>query len=197
MKKEEIRDNLLALLVLLATSALLAALVKFRRDGLLFWGLLIFAAPSVAAFILGVPFVPVPAGAARKMLEAAGLKPGETVYDLGCGDGRIVHLAAREYGAKGVGVELSPIMYLLAKARGALRGPSAEIRLGDFRNQDLSKADVVCCYLNSKTMAALRDKFLRELKPGARVVSCVYRIPDWEETRSEFFEGLNILVYKK
>ncbi|MDD2805230.1 MAG: class I SAM-dependent methyltransferase [Elusimicrobiales bacterium] len=195
--KFRLKDLLLMALVFAAMAALLVLAYQFRRDGWLFWALAVLAAPSLAAFIFGAPFVPATMEAARGMTEAAGLKPGETVYDIGCGDGRVVYLAVRDYGVKGVGIELSPLVYLLARARGLLWRSGAEIKLGDFRWHDLSGADAVFCYLSGDVLAALETKLKKELRPGARVVSLVYRFPSWKESRSLTCGGLPVRVYIK
>lgn len=195
--RTRLKDFLLILLVFALMAALLVLAYKFRREGWLFWALVVLAAPSLAAFIFGAPFVPASMEAARAMTEAAGLKPGETVYDIGCGDGRVVYLAVRDYGVKGVGLELSPLVYLLARFRGLLWCSGAEIKLGDFRWHDLSGADAVFCYLSGEVLATLEAKLQKELKPGARVVSLIYKFPAWKESRAYYCGGLPIRVYIK
>lgn len=192
----ERKDLLLMALSIAAVAAVLALACYFRRETWLFWAALALAAPNILAF-MAVPFVPAPMGVARDMVAAAGLKPGETVYDLGCGDGRVVYLAAKEPGVKGVGLELSPVVYLLARARGALWRSGAKIRLADFRRQDLSGADAVFCYLSPALMRALEPRLRAELKPGARVISYIYRFPNWKESRSAASEPGTIWVYEQ
>jgi SAM-dependent methyltransferase len=125
---------------------------------------------------------------AKRMAEAANLKPGEIVYDLGCGDGRIVYLAVKEYGVKGTGFELSPIVYLLAKARRFLWRFKAGIKFGNFYWQDLSDADAVFCYLSGGIMKELEHKLKAEMKKGARVVSYIYQFGSWPEQQRIVFE---------
>lgn len=86
------------------------------------------------------------------MLKAVKLKPKQVVYDLGCGDGRFVRIAARKYGANGIGVELNPLVYLYAKIK-SFGKKNETIICRDFRKINLKDADVVICYLLTKTMA--------------------------------------------
>lgn len=135
----------------------------------------------------GAPWVPTKLRTARRMLELAQVQPGETVYDLGSGDGRILVLAAREFGAKAVGIELDPVR--VAWTRGlvlllGLRG-KVEVISGDFFNQDLHQADVVACYLFTRTNQRLTEKLNEELRPGTRVVSHAFPFPDWELVKED------------
>ncbi|MEJ5367788.1 MAG: methyltransferase domain-containing protein [Bryobacteraceae bacterium] len=137
------------------------------------------------------PYVSSPQPIVVKMLEIAGLKSGQTLYDLGCGDGRIVATAAKEFGAKAVGVELSPA--LAKKARQAIEslGLQEQVKIieGDMMDVDLSGADVVALYLLTEANEQLRPKLERELKPGARVVSLEFRIKGWKPARVEKVEA--------
>ncbi len=109
----------------------------------------------------------------RRILSLAGVKPGETVVDLGCGDGRIVVAAAREFGARAVGVEIDPFRALWGKTWIRLAGLSdrAQIVWGDMYKFDLSQADIVVLFLSGKANKKLEGKLASELRPGTRVVS--------------------------
>lgn len=139
------------------------------------------------------PFVPSPQVVVDKMLEAARLKPGETLYDLGSGDGRVVITAARRYQAKAVGVELSK--ELCARARIQVKAAGLENQVvivhGDLLGVDLSPADVVTVYLLTHSNERLRPNLERYLKPGARVVSHDFAIRGWEPARTERVEAGN------
>lgn len=179
MLKRNYKDLALVILVLAGLAGLFALLLHFRHS---YWLLALFALaiyPNVPAFIDGAPFVPTPMEAAARMAAVAGLKPGDTVYDLGCGDGRVVWLAVRDYGAKGTGYELSPLVWLLAQARRLLWRSGAGIRFGDFRRANLSAADAVFCYLLPDSLAKLEPKLGAELKKGARVVLYRFPLPGW------------------
>ncbi len=131
------------------------------------------------------PYVPSPQPIVEKMLEAARVKPGEVVYDLGSGDGRVLITAAKKFKAKSVGVEISPRLVASAKAwikREGLEGRCKVIQ-GDLRNVDLSPADVVVLYLLTSSNELLRPQLEKSLKPGARVVSHDFEIREWNPTR--------------
>jgi predicted RNA methylase len=115
---------------------------------------------------------------ARIQCKLAKVTKGDVVYDLGCGDGTALLTAAKEHGATGVGIEIDPLRVLIAKIRIALNGKSQEIKIvrKNFFDIDVSEASVVIMYLIPKTLARLKPKLLKELKPGSRVVTFVYRI---------------------
>jgi 16S rRNA A1518/A1519 N6-dimethyltransferase RsmA/KsgA/DIM1 with predicted DNA glycosylase/AP lyase activity len=121
----------------------------------------------------GAPWVPTPMSMVHKMLQMAEVGPGDLVYDLGCGDGRILVTAPRRYGARAVGIELDPLRYLWCQLLITALGlrDRAQVVFGDFFKQDLSAADVVTCYLLRGTNKELQGKFKGELGSKTRVVS--------------------------
>ena len=121
----------------------------------------------------------------RRMLEMAELKPGELVYDLGCGDGRVLIIAAEEFGAKGVGIEVDPLRFRIARWKVRRSGLEDKIELvqGTFNKQDVSSADVVTLYLVQQMINRLAPKLVRELRPGARLVSNTFIIPGLKVAR--------------
>jgi SAM-dependent methyltransferase len=137
------------------------------------------------------PYVGTPIRVMDRMLELANIKPGDTVYDLGCGDGRIVIAAALRYKAKAVGIEISP--KLAAQATSAIEKAGltgrAHIIQGDLLQADLSGADVVTIYLATQLNAQLRPRLEKYLHAGARVVSHDYAVPGWKPTKVERTEG--------
>ncbi len=137
------------------------------------------------------PYVASPVRVVDRMLELANMKPGETFYDLGCGDGRILIAAVEKYKVKAVGVEISP--KLVAKATTSIEkaglGTQARVVQGDLLDVDFSKADVVAIYLSTPLNERLRPHLERFLKPGARIVSHDYAIPGWKPTKVERTEG--------
>jgi len=137
------------------------------------------------------PYVASPAKAVDLMLEMAKIKPGETVYDLGSGDGRIVIAAAGKYKAKAIGIEISPKLVASATAEieRAKLSDQARVIQGDVFQADLSGADVVTIYLDTQSNAKLRPRLERFLKRGARVVSYDYPVPGWKATLVEKIEG--------
>jgi protein-L-isoaspartate O-methyltransferase len=137
------------------------------------------------------PYVASPARVMDRMLELANIKPGETLYDLGCGDGRILIAAVQKYKVNAVGVEISP--RLAAKASASIRKAGLESKArvihGDFADVDPSGADVVYLYLSTRANEQLRPRLEARLKAGARVVSHDYPIPGWKPTKVEETDG--------
>lgn len=129
-----------------------------------------------------VPFVPTPHEVAKKTLEIAGLKPGETLVDLGCGDGRVLIIGARDFGAKAVGIEARSDLVLKAALNVSKAGLEDRVLIvqGDFFKLNLSFADVVFMYLLSSVNERLRPKLESELKKGARVVSHDFEVRGWK-----------------
>ncbi len=130
----------------------------------------------------GLPWVPAREKRIRAALRLANLQPGETVYDLGAGDGRVLVMAAREFGARAVGIEISPVHWFLAFIRVFLSGTGrqVQVRWGNFLNSDLSKADVIFAYVTSGYVARLRPFLEARAKPGARVVTISADLDGWQ-----------------
>ncbi|MBU1018418.1 MAG: class I SAM-dependent methyltransferase [Patescibacteria group bacterium] len=133
--------------------------------------------PTIYALLWGAPFVPTPMPRVRKMLELADIKKGQKIYDLGCGDGRLVHLASKKYGANAVGFELSPLVYAWAKFCQPFWRSKAKIKLRNFYTQNISDADIIVCYLMPETLKRFQ-KELKKLKKGTKIVSYAFKIPD-------------------
>jgi len=128
------------------------------------------------------PFVQTPLEVAKKMLDLSQIRTGEVLYDLGCGDGRLIILAAKEIGARATGVELRED--LIERARTEIKRlnleDKASVIQGNFFDVAISDADVVTLYLTSSANERLRPKLEAELKPGARVVSHDFKVPGWK-----------------
>jgi SAM-dependent methyltransferase len=144
----------------------------------------------------GAPWVPTPSRTAAQMLKMAGVKPGEKVVDLGAGDGRLVILAARKFGARAVGVEIDPFRWLMANLNIRILGLQGKARvvLGDRRKFDPTDTDVVVLYLQQGTNQFLKDRLSRSLKPGARVVSHAFSMSGWTPIALDDLDG--IFVYE-
>lgn len=127
------------------------------------------------------PYVPTPPAIVRAMLTIAHAGPDDVVYDLGSGDGRIVIAAAREFGARGVGIERNPLLIKEAREAAGRAGVGARVRFveQDLFAADLREATVVTLYLLPTVNLKLRDKLRAELRRGARVVSHSYAMGDW------------------
>ena len=136
---------------------------------------------------LDTPYVPTPPAVVDRMLELAQVKAGETVIDLGSGDGRIMIEAAKKYGARGFGVEIDPLLVKRSNENAVRAGVADRVK---FLQQDLFKTDfheanVLTLYLLPDVNLALRPKILAELKAGARVVSPDYNMGDWRPDAEE------------
>jgi len=131
------------------------------------------------------PHIPTPEDIIPQMLRMASVKPDELVYDLGSGDGRLVIAAARDFGARAVGVELR--MRLVKECRRKVRemglGGRVTITSKNFKRVSLRKADVLALYLSSYTLNLLTPKFTKELRSGVRIVNFDYPVPAWKPTR--------------
>jgi cyclopropane fatty-acyl-phospholipid synthase-like methyltransferase len=138
------------------------------------------------------PFVASPIEVVRKMLEYSGLKPGENLYDLGCGDGRIVIMATEEFGANSVGVDLNKRLVTEARKKAKVLRLEERVKIihGNIFDIDLSQADVVTMYLTTGANEKVRPKLEQELKAGARIVTHDFSIPAWSQERNiKFKEG--------
>lgn len=115
---------------------------------------------------------------ARAMVKLAKISKNDMIYDLGCGDGTLLVTAAKEKGAKGVGVEIDPSRVAIAKLRIFLNSLSGLviIKRKNLFKEDISQASVVVVYLIPQTLKRLEAKFFKELRPGTRVISYVYPI---------------------
>jgi SAM-dependent methyltransferase len=148
---------------------------------------LVLGVGSAAAQAPGAPFVPTPLPVVERMLELAKVTPGDVVYDLGSGDGRVVITAAQRYGARGVGIELNPVWVRDARRFAEALGVADKVtfRIEDLFTTDLREATVVTLYLYPAMNRKLAPRLLAELKPGARIVSHEYGIGDWPPDRTE------------
>lgn len=128
-----------------------------------------------------VEYEPSPQNVVERMLKLANVQKGDVVYDLGCGDGRIVITAAKQFGATGVGIDIDPIRIKesLQNAREAGVIERVTFRLEDLFTADIKEATVVTLFLSPSVNLKLRPKLLSELKPGTRVVSYYWDMDDW------------------
>jgi len=146
--------------------------------------------------LYGLPAVPTRPERIRKALQLANLRPNETLYDLGAGDGRVLLLAARDFGAKAVGLEIGPaqcaVIWLRATAAGL--GDQIHVRWENFYRADLRDADVVFIYATSKEVAKLAPHLETQMKKGARLVSISADFSNWEPQK--FDDRDLIFVYE-
>jgi len=156
------------------------------RESLTVLVLLILFGRSAALAQDAIPFVPSPTHVVQKMIEAAQIKKGDILYDMGSGDGRIVIEAAKKYGIRGVGIDLNAELVAQARENAVNEGVShlVEFRAQDGLTVDISEATVVTLYMFKWFNNALRPK-LQKLKPGSRVVAHDFDIDGWTPTRVE------------
>jgi SAM-dependent methyltransferase len=135
---------------------------------------------------IDVIWVPSDLTVARKMLEMAGVGKDDVVYDLGSGDGRIPIMAAKEFGARGVGVDIDPDLVRKARANAVTAGVTDRVTFveQDLFTADIGEATVVAIYLGRDVNLRLRPKLLEELRPGTRIVSHDYDLGDWPPERT-------------
>jgi len=143
------------------------------------------------------PHVPTSEEVVRKMLELAELKQGEHLYDLGSGDGRIIIMAARDFGANSVGVELREDLVQFTRRKNEESGLKDRTRIihGDLIQTDTKDADVVTLYLTTSANEKIAPKLEKELRPGARVVSFCFRMPTWEPIKTLNLDTRTIYLY--
>jgi SAM-dependent methyltransferase len=140
---------------------------------------------------LDVPYEPTSYGIAKGMLEMAGVTSKDLVYDLGCGDGRIVIMAAKERGSTGVGVDLDPKRISESKENAKAAGVTHLVRFFEQNlfDTDFSKATAVMLYLYPDVNIRLRPKLLKDLQPGTRIVSHSHTMGEWEDDATRRVEG--------
>ncbi len=137
---------------------------------------------------LAAPWVPTRASDVKRFLKHAGDIRGKKMYDLGCGDGRIVCAAARA-GADAEGYEISIFPYILARIRSLFGYGKVKMRFRNFWGKDFSDADVVYFFLMPKAALRLRSKFERELRPGTLILSYAFTMPGWTPAVVDVVEG--------
>ena len=145
-----------------------------------------------------VPFVPTPDEVVEAMLKLAEVSASDTVYDLGCGDGRIVVMAAKKFGANSVGIDIDPDRIKEANETAAKNDVTGKVK---FIEQDLFAADikaatVVTLYLLTTVNMKLRPKLQKELKPGTRVVSHQFDMGDWKPEKRIEVGGRPVMLWR-
>ena len=136
------------------------------------------------------PYIATPDDVVDRMLALAQVTRDDVVYDLGCGDGRIPIAAAKKYGARGVGLDFDPKLVALAKANAQAAGVDSlvDFRVENVLTADVSAATVVTLYLLSSSNERLRPLLMRQLKPGARIVSHAFSMGrDWPADKVDQF----------
>ena len=152
---------------------------------------------AVYSLVRGIGWVPTWQKDIKRFLALAEIKAGQIVYDLGCGDGRLV-MAAAKFDAKAVGLEISVIPFLFACLRKLFSRSKAQIKFRDFWMVDLSDADVVYFFLIPRVYPELKQKLEKELKPGTKVIAYVWPIEGWQASKIDRVAGQpNMYLYIK
>lgn len=144
---------------------------------------------------LDVPYEPSPQYVVDQMLDLAKLNKDDLLYDLGCGDGRIVITAAKKYGARGIGIDLDPqrVVEANANARKAAVADRVQFKVGDLYTSDFSDATVVALFLWPQVNRKLRPILWQQLKVGSRVVSYIWDMgPEWPAEKTATVHGKKI-----
>ncbi len=154
------------------------------------------AAAADAADGPGAPFIPTPPAVVAEMLRVASVGASDVVYDLGSGDGRIVIAAAKEHGARGIGIEHDPELVARAVANAERAGVAARVKFvrQDLFQTDLSEATVIALYLLPAMNHALRRQ-LQGLRPGTRIVSHDFAMGDWEPDHVSVVQGKRVYLW--
>lgn len=176
-----------------------------QRSPLFIGSCLVLVSLAVVVSIPGAqqnlaPFVPTPQYVVDKMLELAQVNSQDVVFDLGCGDGRIVITAARKYGAHAVGVDIDPERIRESEANAKAAGVESLVsfKLEDAMKVDVSSATVVTLYLLTSSNEVLRPILTKQLKPGARIVSHAFGMGNWPPQKTEVIpheSGFNRTIF--
>lgn len=147
--------------------------------------------------ILDVPFVPTDEKVVQAMLDLAEVTSKDILYDLGCGDGRIVVAAALERNTRGIGIDMDPARVADAMEYAGNSGVEFMVNFfeGDLLEADFSEATVVTLYLLDLVNVELRPRLLDELRPGTRIVSHAFNMGDWKPDKHESFGSVNLFKW--
>lgn len=173
--------------------------MKKTVKSLLTWAILLICSTTLYAQekpALDVPYVPTSQIVVDAMLKLANVKQGDVVYDLGCGDGRIVVTAAQKYGATGTGFDIDPVRIAEANENARKAGVTDKVKFvnANLFETDLSKATVITMYLLPTVNMKLRPKIMA-LKPGTRIVSHAFDMGDWKPEKTEQVNGATIYYW--
>lgn len=158
-------------------------------------GLIINGISQLISVFFGAPYYKTPIKVVKVAIKMADLKPDEVFYDLGCGSGRILKYVADNYNVKACGVEISPLQFIKAKILTVDNG-NIIIKHKNIKLVNLSRADVIFCYLQERIMKELEKKFKYELKKGARVISHSFPLPNIKPVKIEKVDKHTLYLYK-
>lgn len=161
--------------------------------------ILIFLATFVYAAKRGAPWVPTRKNDVARFLKIADIQPGQYVYDLGCGDGRLI-CAAAQAGGRSIGLEISLFPFLLAHWRRLFQPNRKHVKIyyQDIWRADLSRADIIYFFLMPAVYNRLKTKLENELKPGAKVIAYVWPIKEWQPHQINILKNYpNLYLYQR
>ena len=163
---------------------------------LLIFALLVLAGMVILPIFFGAPWHPLMPGTIRRILRFAEVRPGETVCDLGCGEGRVLIAAAKEFSARAIGVEIDPLKILLVRLLRKINGVDDRVNIvrGNLFDFDPGSADVLYLYLTHQAMDKLFPEILKKLKPSVRIVS--YRFCLRGMTPEKVSEDQTLFLYQ-
>jgi predicted RNA methylase len=146
--------------------------------------------------VIGAQWIPTPRDVVSKMLSFADVGPGDTLVDLGSGDGRIILLAALEFRANAIGIEADPLRVLITRIRIRLKGleDKVDVIWGNFFKSDLSAASVVTIYQSTEINKKLKENLEEQLHPGTRVVTYSFIFEGWESVKVD--ESTKLYLYE-
>ena len=178
---------------------LIVALTIFQVLMLILAILLMLFVASILVYtiLLKVPYVPTRKGNAKALFDLAGVKAGERVLDLGCGDGSILHYGAKHYGISGIGYDLNPVLIILGKVKGLFMGVSSRVKLcrKDFFSTEWPDVDVITIYLFPEINAKLEPLLLERYK-GKRVISRAFALPNLEPSKVTYYKKEKFYRYE-
>ena len=166
--------------------------------GLLLPSAAVLAQPAAVTQSLDVPYVPTPPEVVERMLKMAKVGKNDVLFDLGCGDGRIVVTAAKTHGARGTGIDLDPERIREARKNAEQAGVADKVsfKVADLFETDVSAASVVTLYLLPNVNTRLRPQLWKQLKVGSRVVSHAFDMgPEWPPEKTESVDGRTIYYW--
>lgn len=148
--------------------------------------------------ISAAPWLPTRRRDFQRLLDLAELKPGEKVYDLGAGDGRVLLAAIRAYSITAVGYEISILQYVVGYVKILLSGKYKQVKLiyGSLYRADLSTADVIILFLTPRGLAKLAPKLTAELRPGVRILTYVFPLPNWQPELVDKPNSKTVPIYR-
>ena len=155
-----------------------------------------YAVSILFSWIKGAPYVPTQQKELENILKTAQLKENQYLLELGCGDGRVLRTAAKIYNVKGKGIDINPVLIFWAKIKTKLQhNKDITFNVEDIHTTYMSKADVIYIFLFPKLVESIKNKLLKETKPGVQIISHGFRIPFLEQFLTQTITGTRFETY--